>query len=55
MEKRNHLQLTNTMKPPSPSCRLQPQAPDVSPFLGCEAQLVIRDAVWRAYIAVDEI
>jgi len=34
---------------------LRPWALDVSPFLGREAQLVIRDAGWKAYIAVDEI
>ncbi|MFZ4388216.1 MAG: glycoside hydrolase family 32 protein, partial [Chthoniobacterales bacterium] len=34
---------------------LKPWALDVSPFLGREAQLVIRDATRKAYIAVDEI
>ena len=34
---------------------LRPWAIDVSPFLGREAQLVIRDSGWKAYIAVDEI
>ena len=34
---------------------LRPWALDVSPFLGREAHLVIRDAGWKAYIAVDEI
>jgi sucrose-6-phosphate hydrolase SacC (GH32 family) len=34
---------------------LRPWAIDVSPFLGREGQLVIRDAGWKQYIAVDEI